>query len=378
MMASNELETLAERYATRAVEFDRKGDSKNAVANYERAIEILNKLIILHPDTPQCAVYQECAKRYKNRISILKGEIQVQEVKEVPVAKDEVINRFAIKEKPNIRWEDIAGLQDAKKALIEAIVYPVMRPDLFPFGWPRGVLLYGPPGCGKTLLAAAVSREIDALFLTVDAASIMSKWLGESEKNVAQLFNIARKESENGRPAIIFIDEIDSLMGVHSEEVGGETRTRNQFLKEMDGVIDKNSKLHVYVIGATNKPWNLDKPFIRRFQKRIYVSLPDISARVEFFKIYAKNMALLPDVDFYELSMMTEGYTGSDIRDLFQDVQMYAIREFFETGRSRDQSSKPRKINMDDFRAAVANRKPSVAKELIMLYEKWNEKFKAL
>ena len=159
----------------------------------------------------------------------------------------------------------------AKKAVKDAIVYPVQRPDLFPLGWPRGILLFGPPGCGKTLLAAAVATEIDANFYSIDAASIMSKWLGEAEQNVAKLFGSARKSSNEGKPAIVFVDELDSLMGAHSNEVGGEIRVRNQFLKEMDGIVDKGKALHVYVIGATNKPWDLDWAFIRRFQKRILV-----------------------------------------------------------------------------------------------------------
>ena len=168
-------------------------------------------------------------------------------------SKDEEASydELVLKEKPNVSWDQVVGLETGKKAIKEAIVYPVERPDLFPLGWPRGILLFGPPGCGKTLLAAAVATEIDAAFVSVDAASVMSKWLGEAEQKVAKLFNQARKTASNGRPAILFIDELDSLIGVHSNEVGGETRVRNQFLKEMDGVMDKGKKLHVYVIGAT-------------------------------------------------------------------------------------------------------------------------------
>ncbi len=164
---------------------------------------------------------------------------------------------LVITEKPKVNWDEVVGLDVAKKAVKEAIVYPVQRPDLFPLGWPRGILLFGPPGCGKTLLAAAVATEIDANFYSIDAASIMSKWLGEAEQNVAKLFGSARKSATDGKPAIVFVDELDSLMGAHTNEVGGEIRVRNQFLKEMDGIVDKGKNLHVYVIGATNKPWDL-------------------------------------------------------------------------------------------------------------------------
>ena len=197
-------------------------------------------------------------------------------------------------EKPNIKWNEIADLRDAKKAIEEAVVFPVKRPDLFPLGWPRGILFFGPPGCGKTLLAAAIATEIDAVFYNIDAASIMSKWLGESEKNVSELFVSARQSAEDGKTVIIFIDEIDSLVGIRGDEVGGEVRTRNQFLKEMDNVLDKKRPTHVYVIGATNKPWALDEPFIRRFQRRIYVPLPNIEARHELFSIFTKNFEPSP------------------------------------------------------------------------------------
>src|SRR5208283_3390900 len=115
-----------------------------------------------------------------------------------------------VTEKLNVKWEEVVGLVHAKKAVKEAIIYPVQRPDLFPLGWPRGILLFGPPGCGKTLLAAAVATEIDATFVSIDAASIMSKWLGEAEQNVARLFRQVRKSSLEGKPAIVFVDELDS------------------------------------------------------------------------------------------------------------------------------------------------------------------------
>src|SRR5215218_4504154 len=147
---------------------------------------------------------------------------------------------LVMKEKPKISWKEVIGLDDAKRAIRESIVYPTKRSDLFPLGWPRGLLLYGPPGCGKTLLAAAAAAEIDGYFVNVDAAAMMSKWLGEAEKNVSKLFKMANKlyESEN-IPILLFIDEIDSLLGTRSGEVGGEIRVKNQFLTEMDGITNK-------------------------------------------------------------------------------------------------------------------------------------------
>jgi SpoVK/Ycf46/Vps4 family AAA+-type ATPase len=270
------------------------------------------------------------------------------------------------------------GLDTAKKAVKEAIVYPVQRPDLFPLGWPRGILLFGPPGCGKTLLAAAVATEIDATFYSIDAASIMSKWLGEAEQNVAKLFGSARKSAIEGKAAIVFVDELDSLMGQHSNEVGGEIRVRNQFLKEMDGIVDKGKNLHVYVIGATNKPWDLDWAFIRRFQKRILVPLPDHHTRLMMLKLYTTNLQIAQDVDHHELARLSEGFSGSDIRDVCQSAQLSLIGEFFESGKAVDKEAKPRALTMSDFRQIFEERKPSVSLDMLSLYNRWFEAFKAL
>ena len=240
------------------------------------------------------------------------------------------------------------------------------------------LLILGPPGCGKTLLAAAVATEIDANFVSIDAASIMSKWLGEAEQNVAKLFGSVRKSALEGKPAIVFIDELDSMMGKHSNEVGGEIRVRNQFLKEMDGIVDKGKNLHVYVIGATNKPWDLDWAFIRRFQKRILVPLPDHHTRLMMFKLYTANLQLGSDVDLHELARLSEGFSGSDIRDVNQSAQLKLIGEFFESGKANDIMAKPRALNMDDFRQILEERKPSVSLDMLALYNRWFEAFKAL
>ena len=389
MSASHELEKAATAYALDAVKMDKAGQKGRAITLYQKAIESLLQLVQLYPEYGLNKVYVQRAIAYQERIKALQGAVSPVEMQmesnnggdggeAASGGGKPVGTELVVTEKPEVNWEEVVGLDTAKKAVKEAIVYPVQRPDLFPLGWPRGILLFGPPGCGKTLLAAAVATEIDANFYSIDAASIMSKWLGEAEQNVSKLFNSARKSSNEGKPAIVFVDELDSLMGAHSNEVGGEIRVRNQFLKEMDGIVDKGKSLHVYVIGATNKPWDLDWAFIRRFQKRILVPLPDHHTRLMMLKLYTSNLGIAADVDLHELARLSEGFSGSDIRDVCQSAQLKLIGEFFESGKAMDKEAKPRFITMGDFRQILEERKPSVSLDMLSLYNRWFEAFKAL
>jgi SpoVK/Ycf46/Vps4 family AAA+-type ATPase len=388
MSASQELEKAATAYALDAVRLDKQGAKGRAIALYQKAIESLLQLVQLYPEYSLNKVYIQRAIAYQERIKALQGAVSAADMQMAFDNKGEgertteggksSYEELILSEKPNVNWEEVVGLDTAKKAIKEAIVYPVQRPDLFPLGWPRGILLFGPPGCGKTLIAAAVATELDATFFSIDAASIMSKWLGEAEQNVAKLFGSARKFSNEGKPAIVFVDELDSLMGQHQNEVGGEIRVRNQFLKEMDGIVDKGKNLHVYVIGATNKPWDLDWAFIRRFQKRILVPLPDHHTRLMMLKLYTSSLQLAQDVDLHELARLSEGFSGSDIRDVCQSAQLKLIGEFFESGKATDKEAKPRSITMNDFRQTLEERKPSVSLDMLSLYSRWFEAFKAL
>jgi len=200
-----ELEQLAAKSAQEAINYDKQGLKGMAISKYKRSIEILTKLCSLHPEAPQNKVYVEYTQQYENRVKELEGfSTPLEQTQDAWQKQSQNYESKILREKPNVKWEEVVGLEDAKQAILDAIIYPVKRPDFFPLGWPRGIMLFGPPGCGKTLLAAATATEIDAAFYCIDSATIMSKWLGESEKNVAQLFETARLVSENGQPAIIF------------------------------------------------------------------------------------------------------------------------------------------------------------------------------
>lgn len=416
--AAKVLEGAAQKYASEAIRLDSQGARSMAIKNYQNAIQTLVQLAQLYPDYKLNSMYLQRAQLYQERVKALQSahgiepptdddassgftftppsrpsmspqrstapqspvpDINAPSTPQVVPQLKANYNDLIMKEKPHVRWDEVVGLEDSKKALRESIIFPVQRPDLFPLGWPRGLLMYGPPGCGKTLLAAATASEIDSYFITVDAASIMSKWLGEGEKNVAKLFNSARKLLEkDAKSVIIFIDELDSILGSRSNEVGGEVRVRNQFLKEMDGIADKGKHLHLYVIGATNKPWALDWPFLRRFQKRIYVPLPDIRARTQMLTQYTTPLKTEYELRIEDLARMTDGYSGSDIRDICQSVQLRVVAELFDGIDAENKEVQPRPIGVDDFREVLKARKPSVSVEMLRAYANWAENFKAL
>jgi len=403
ILAPQELENSASKYAAEAIRLDSQGSRIKAIQFYQRAIEALNKLIQIYPEYKLNKIYLERSNAYLNRIKSLQmsNVLEVEEAKfdesfvrndvdnserkignEMRKPKESLGEEFGsliMEEKPNISWNEVIGLDDAKRAIRESIVYPTKRSDLFPLGWPKGILLYGPPGCGKTLLAAAAAAEIDGYFVNVDAAAMMSKWLGEAEKNVSKLFGMANRlyESEN-IPILLFIDEIDSLIGTRNGEVGGEVRVKNQFLTEMDGINNKSKNTKLYVIGATNKPWSLEAGFLRRFQKRIYVTLPDNDSRNYLFRQYTMPLKKDKTLKIDELSKLVQGYSASDIKDICQAAQLRVVNELFESGKAMETHSNPRSISMNDFKEIIKMRKPSVSIDMIRAYMKWSEQFKAL
>ena len=308
-------------------------------------------------------------------------------------------------EKPNVKWSDVAGLEGAKSALQEAVILPQRFPQIFVGKrkpW-KGILLYGPPGTGKSYLAKAVATEADAQFFSVSSSDLVSKWQGESEKLVKQLFTMARK----AKKAIIFIDEIDALVSSRSDnESESSRRIKTEFLVQMDGV--GKSTDGVLFLGATNIPWGLDDALLRRMERRVYIPLPDHRARTRIFEMnLGETPHELTKQDFIALGELSEGYSGSDIAVVVRDAIMQPVRtvqnaKFFK--KVMDNSSNGQmtemwtpcspgdndakqmtleKIDSEkllmpvirryDFEVALSKSKPSVGKDTIGRYDQFTK-----
>ncbi|MEM2388414.1 MAG: CDC48 family AAA ATPase, partial [Candidatus Thermoplasmatota archaeon] len=280
--------------------------------------------------------------------------------------------REVVIESPNVKWEDIGGLEEAKQKLREAIEWPIKYADLFAHMKakpPKGILLYGPPGTGKTLLAKAVATESGANFISVKGPEFLSKWVGESEKAVRETFRKARQAA----PCIIFFDEIDAITPARGAHADTEVTERiiSQMLTEMDGLEELRD---VVVIAATNRPDMIDTALLRpgRFDRLIYIPLPDREARKEILKIHLREKPLASDVSIDELAEKMEGYTGADIAGVCNEAVMSAIREYIKN--SNNKKIEELKISRRHFEEAMKNVKP-IPKEEMEKYIRIAEEF---
>ncbi|NOZ83064.1 MAG: AAA family ATPase [Euryarchaeota archaeon] len=285
--------------------------------------------------------------------------------------------REVLVEVPDVRWSDIGGLSEAKQALQEMVEWPLKHPEVFEHMQtqpPKGVLLFGPPGTGKTLLAKAVANESEANFISVKGPEILSKWVGESEKAVREIFRKAKQAS----PCIVFLDEIDSIAPRRGSGFDSHVTERvvSQLLTEMDGLEELRN---VVVIAATNRPDMLDPALLRpgRLDRLLYIPPPDREAREEIFRIHTRRKPLAEDVDFKKLAEATENYTGADIAAICNEAAMLAIREYITSGKPVDRETlkKELKVHMKHFEEAMKKVKPISAEELEM-YVKAAEKFR--
>jgi transitional endoplasmic reticulum ATPase len=264
---------------------------------------------------------------------------------------------------PKISWDDIGGLEEAKQQLREAVEWPLTKPDVFKrlgITPPRGIMLYGPPGTGKTLLAKAVAGESNANFISIKGPEVMSKWVGESEKAVRELFKKARQVA----PTIVFLDELDSIAPPRGTDVGSHVTDSvvNQLLTSIDGL---ESMEGVVVIGATNRPDIIDPGLLRpgRFDRLVLIRSPDKKARLQIFKIHTKSIPLDKDVDLEELSDITDNYSGADIEALCREAAMLAIRE----------NDEAKKVKKSHFEKAMETVRSSITPNMMKFYEKVSE-----
>ena len=292
---------------------------------------------------------------------------------------EELMNKIyneIIDSKPSIKFDDIIGLDQAKQTLKEIIILPSLRPDLF-VGLrspPRGMLLFGPPGTGKTMIAKAVACECNCTFFNISASSLTSKYLGESEKLVKALFNIAFEK----QPSVVFIDEIDSILSKRSEgENDAIKRLKTEFLVQFDGV-GSNLSGKVLVLGATNRPFDLDNAVLRRLPKKIYIGPFNINERIKFIEQILRNTPNdLTSKDHKYISQQCENYSNSDLKELCKEAAYEPIRDFSDINKIKN-VSKLRNVNLNDFKKALRNVRGTISKEIIKELEIWNNSYGAL
>ena len=324
----------------------------------------------------QAALCRETAmkalRRYLPQINLEEERIPPSVLEKMEVKMEDFMNAYkevtptAMREVyievPTVHWDDIGGLEVVKQELKEAVEWPIKSPEIFErlgIKPPKGILLYGPPGCGKTLLARAVATESEANFITIKGPEVFSKWVGESEKAIREVFRKARMAA----PSVIFFDELDSLVprrGLGFGDSGVSERVISQLLTEMDGIVALED---IVVIAATNRPDIVDPAVLRpgRFDRLIYVPEPDEKSRLQIFKIYTKNMPLAKDVGLSQLVAIAKNYSGADIEALCREAGMHALR--------RDVNAK--EVTMIDFQEAIKSVGPSITPDM----EKWYKSF---
>ncbi|MFX0042575.1 MAG: AAA family ATPase [Candidatus Hodarchaeota archaeon] len=397
----SKLYQYAVREAKEAVLLDGQGKFRQAINKYQRAAEILMQFMKYNKNPQMRMLCKKNIEEYVDRAKILKSQLsgtrptRVRPAERPGISKDDeskvdmgavsseeqelidMISGTIVTESPNVNWKDIAGLEHVKQALREAIVLPIMKPELFTGArkpW-SGILLFGPPGCGKTLLAKAAATECKATFFSASSADLLSKWLGESEKLISSLFKVARLKA----PSLIFMDEIDSIATKRGEgsESGGERRVKTQLLSEIQGLKSTHDK-PMLVLGATNRPWDIDNAMLSRFEKRVHVPLPDLKARAGIFEIHTQGVdSAVSDEDFIELAVRTDGYSGRDIANICREVIMLPVRELDMSGLLEDSEKevKVRDITLKDFKKTLKKVKPMTNERLLRQYNDWAEEF---
>ncbi|CAJ1066623.1 fidgetin-like protein 1 [Xyrichtys novacula] len=275
---------------------------------------------------------------------------------------------------PPVAWDDIAGLEFAKTTIKEIVVWPMLRPDIFTGlrGPPKGILLFGPPGTGKTLIGKCIACQSGATFFSISASSLTSKWVGEGEKMVRALFAIARCH----QPAVIFIDEIDSLLSQRTDgEHDSSRRIKTEFLVQLDGAATA-AEDRILVVGATNRPQEIDEAARRRLAKRLYIPLPEAAARWQIVtNLMAREKNQLGESELERVVGATEGFSGADMTHLCKEAALGPIRSIQLSDIATITADEVRPILYNDFQEALRTVRPSVSAKDLELYEEWNKTF---
>jgi SpoVK/Ycf46/Vps4 family AAA+-type ATPase len=345
-----------------------RGKGREAGVHYQKAADISRRLAVISPRDHSKSL-SESAEHYESL-----GEALTDSKTSDREKSDEIMKSMVVSERPKTKWEDIGGLEEAKKTIKEAIIMPFIKNKPKYVDSPRVILLYGPPGTGKTMLAKAASNMLNAAFFEARASTLLSKYFGESTKIISMLFSEARKV----QPSVIFMDEFDSIMISRDNDPSESSRrVIGQLLQEIEG-FTTNEENKVILIAATNKPWDLDDAMISRFQRKIYIPLPDPAARKSVFEIHLRG-ACLEDTTTAKLSEMTEGFSGRDIANLCREAVMSMIRkenpgldDLTKTDIAR-YDLKHRPMTSMDFDLAFRKIKRTVEKAAVQRYVSWGE-----
>jgi len=360
-----------------------KGDNIVILTGYRRKFDLLDEefgFSIFSDLFPTFGFSNELRFNVVNVVP--KGAVVITENTELEILPHAVETKGEI---PEVTYEDIGDMEEVVQKVRELVELPLKYPELFEklgIEPPKGILLYGPPGTGKTLLAKAVATEIGANFIAIKGPEIFSKWFGESEKMIREIFRKAKQVA----PAVIFFDEIDAIAPRRGSSMGTNVYDSivNQLLAEMDGITTRGD---VIVIAATNRPDIIDPALLRpgRFDRIIYIPPPDYKARLEILKIKTRNMPLAPDVNLEEIARITEGYSGADLELLVKEAAINRIRLSYELKKKqglkeeealKELEKEDIKITMDDFKSALEKVKPSITKEMENYYKLFAEAFR--